>query len=66
MFTRSKQNANEAQLQFRRENPITLCGRIAHTAWLKRDAVPTLDNANEGMQIENSPSDRERRKVLNL
>jgi hypothetical protein len=32
MFTRSKQNANEAQLQFRRENPITLCGRIAHTA----------------------------------
>jgi hypothetical protein len=32
MFTRSKQKANEAQLQFRRENPITLCGRIAHTA----------------------------------
>ena len=32
---------------------------------LKRDAVPTLDNTNEGPQIENSLSDRERRKVLN-
>jgi hypothetical protein len=30
---------------------------------LKRDAIPTLDNANEVMQIEKSLSNRKRRKV---
>ena len=31
---------------------------------LKRDAVPTLDNANQRMLVEKSPLDRERRKVI--
>jgi hypothetical protein len=44
MFTRSKQNANEAQLQFRRENPITLCGRIAHTAWYEKRVLSKIYN----------------------
>jgi hypothetical protein len=57
MFTRSKQNANEAQLQFRRENPITLCGRIAHTAcpqprtqalWLFTTSLSARGKAREG------------------
>lgn len=48
------------------EQNRAISGSLGMSTRLKRDAVPTLDNANEGMQIENSPSDRERRKVLNL
>jgi hypothetical protein len=53
MFTRSKQNANEAQLQFMPENPITLCGRIAHTAWA---VIVRVKNTSENSYLLTFPS----------